>query len=181
MQPSDIAGETRSVLKDGRIAVVRPVSPDDARAITDLLNLIGGERRYILSERANWTLEEERQTLANWRGSDRAYYVAEVDGQLCGTISVMKGRWAKNSHTADFGMGCRSDFRGIGVGHALLERVIGWARASGVKKLKLEVFSTNQQAIDFYLRAGFVEEGRLKGEFLIDGGPVDGVFMAMWL
>jgi RimJ/RimL family protein N-acetyltransferase len=168
-------------LKDGRSAVLRQAVPDDAAAITEFVNIVGAEGRFVLRERATWTLDEERRTLAGADGRFSIFFVAEISGRLSGLINLSRGRWVKDAHLAEFGISCLPECRGIGLGKALLRRGIEWARSVGVRKLTLEVFSTNEPAIGLYRRMGFVEEARLRGQYMIDEQPVEGVLMALWL
>jgi ribosomal protein S18 acetylase RimI-like enzyme len=96
-------------------------------------------------------------------------------------IHLAHGRWEKDSHVAELGISCRPDCRGVGLGTALLARGIDWARSVGVAELTLEVFGTNATAISLYRKLGFEEEARLPGQYRIDGQPVEGVLMALWL
>jgi ribosomal protein S18 acetylase RimI-like enzyme len=69
--------------------------------------------------------------------------------------------------------------RGLGLGSALLRAALGEAQRRGVRKLGLRVLSTNTTAHALYVRAGFVEEGRLREEIrLPDGEFADDVWMA---
>jgi RimJ/RimL family protein N-acetyltransferase len=54
-----------------------------------------------------------------------------------------------------------ANWRGRGVGKALLTASIEWARVRGLHKLALSVFPHNNAAIALYRQFGFVEEGRL--------------------
>lgn len=168
-------------LGDGRSGLVRRASPDDAEGITALVNTVGAEGRFVLRDRATWTLEEERQTLAAADGTVSVFLVAELSERICGMMNLSRGRWPKNSHVAEFGMSCLPECRRIGLGAALLAQGIEWARDGGVRKLALEVFASNEAAISLYRKMGFEVEARLKGEFVIDGAPVDGLRMALWL
>jgi ribosomal protein S18 acetylase RimI-like enzyme len=60
----------------------------------------------------------------------------------------------------EIGMAVLSEWRGRGVGSALLAAAIGWARQRGLHKLSLSVFPHNAAAIALYRKFGFVEEGR---------------------
>ena len=168
-------------LKDGRLARIRPATSEDAESITDLVNVVGAERTLVLRERVTWTIEEERRTLSAADGTRSVFFLGEVDGRVCGLINLARGRWVKNAHTAEFGMSCLPDARGLGLGEGLLSRGIEWARSAGVRKLNLEVFASNTRAIALYHKMGFVEEGRRKGEYVLDGESVDGLLMALWL
>lgn len=172
---------TRVQLRDGRTAVIRQAVPDDAPAITEYVNIIGAEGRFVLRERATWTIDEERRTLAAADGQHAVFFVARIDGRLSGLINLTRGRWTKDAHLAEFGMSCLPDCRGIGLGTALLTRGMSWARSVGVRKLTLEVFGTNDRAIALYRKMGFSEEARLQGQYVIEGRPVEGVLMAAWL
>jgi RimJ/RimL family protein N-acetyltransferase len=170
----------RNRLRDGRIAIIRPAVPEDARSITEYVNIIGAEERFVLRERATWTIEEERRTLAAGDGHYAAFFVAEISGCLSGIINLARGRWRKDAHLAEFGMSCLPDCRGIGLGTALMTRGMAWARSVGVRKLTLEVFASNERAISLYRKMGFAEEARLRGQYIIDGQLVDSVLMAIW-
>ena len=52
------------------------------------------------------------------------------------------------------------DWRGRGVGSALVAAAIEWAREHGLHKLTLTVFVHNTAAIALYVKFGFIEEGR---------------------
>jgi ribosomal protein S18 acetylase RimI-like enzyme len=52
------------------------------------------------------------------------------------------------------------EWRGRGVGSALVAAAIGWARERGLHKLSLSVFAHNTAAVALYHKFGFVDEGR---------------------
>ncbi len=60
----------------------------------------------------------------------------------------------------EIGMLVAYDWRGKGVGSALVAAAIDWARAQGLHKLSLSVFPHNDAAIALYRKFGFTEEGR---------------------
>ena len=68
---------------------------------------------------------------------------------------------------------------GRGVGGALLDALLAWARGNpAVTKVKLRVRADNAAAIALYEARGFEVEGRLRGEMVIDGAPMDVLAMA---
>lgn len=168
-------------MKDGRSAILRPASPDDAAATVDLVNSVAADKKLLMSERAPFTVEEERKTLKEGPRRNHAFFVAEVSGRLIGLMDVRRGEWEKNAHVGNLGISLLPEYRGLDLGSALMHVGIEWARVAGIRKLTLGVFATNERAIALYEKLGFVEEARLKGQVILDGMPVDEILMALWL
>jgi len=82
--------------------------------------------------------------------------LAEAEGRIVGSIHVEPSRHG----FGEIGMAVAQDWRGRGVGSALLETAIAWAREQRLHKLSLDVFAHNERAIGLYRKFGFVEEGR---------------------
>lgn len=82
--------------------------------------------------------------------------VADADGRIVGMLGVEVSRFG----FGELGMLVDSEWRGRGVGSALVRAAIERARGQGLHKLCLEVFPTNTAAIGLYRKFGFVEEGR---------------------
>jgi GNAT superfamily N-acetyltransferase len=97
---------------------------------------------------------EERATQGA-AGEDTVTYVAE-DGDHW--VGLATGR-AENGRFDLFGMFVEPEARGRGVGAALVEAVIAWARARGAAWLHLGVTSTNHAAMALYERCGFRPTG----------------------
>ena len=68
-----------------------------------------------------------------------------------------------------------------GVGRALIEAAAVEARRRGARRLTLRVLGANEGARQLYESAGFVVEGVLREQFLLDGVYIDDVFMALEL
>ena len=60
----------------------------------------------------------------------------------------------------EIGMMVAREWRGRGVGSALVAAAIEWGREHGLHKLTLSVFPHNKAAIGLYCKFGFAEEGR---------------------
>jgi RimJ/RimL family protein N-acetyltransferase len=83
-------------------------------------------------------------------------FVAVAGDEIVGLLHVE----ATGFGFGELGMLVARDWRGRGVGSALVEAAIGWARDRGLHKLSLSVFAHNEAAIALYRKLGFVEEGR---------------------
>jgi RimJ/RimL family protein N-acetyltransferase len=68
--------------------------------------------------------------------------------------------------------------QGRGIGRRLVAAAIDEARARGARRLRLRMLAHNAAARRVYEACGFVVEGVLREEFLLDGRYVDDVLMA---
>jgi ribosomal protein S18 acetylase RimI-like enzyme len=78
-------------------------------------------------------------------------------------------------------MSVDADWRGRGVGSALMSEALRWAHANRVEKLTLSVYPHNTRAIALYRKFGFTDEGRLSGQSKKSYGYEDEVIMSRWL
>jgi putative acetyltransferase len=75
-----------------------------------------------------------------------------------------------------------ADWRGLGVGGALVRGAIDSARQLGAHKLALQVWPHNDVARRLYLRHGFAEEGLLRRHYPRRNGELwDSVIMGLVL
>jgi ribosomal protein S18 acetylase RimI-like enzyme len=106
--------------------------------------------------------------------------VAVVGGAVAGYVKLGPSLpLASNRHVLEVkGLAVDPADQGSGLGRALLEAAAVEAAARGARRLTLRVLGPNAAARALYGRCGFVVEGVLRGEFLLDGRYVDDVLMA---
>jgi RimJ/RimL family protein N-acetyltransferase len=129
---------------------VRPAEEGDRRALAELFAAVAEERDGIAAEPP----VDVHGLAASWQLDGTL--VACVDGALVGELRVEPTGFG----FGEIGMMVAARWRGSGVGSALVEAAIDWARARGLHKLALSVFPHNEAAIALYRKFGFVEEGR---------------------
>lgn len=147
---------------------IRPTTPADAEALTDL-HLDVWEEAYtglisdaILSERR----AKRAARLDSWRGilahyTNTQLIATDDDGRLIGFATAGPGRDESAEDLPDrevWALYVRAEVYGTGVGHALLDAAIGDAPAY------LWVLDGNRRAIAFYERQGFRFDGASKTE-----------------
>jgi RimJ/RimL family protein N-acetyltransferase len=159
---------------------IRRAQPGDAGALVDLAEAVGAEPEGWLISDSGWrSIGQERRYLrAVRRHPDAAVFVAEGDEGIVGRLSVARDPHPASRHVADLGLMVAAGFRGRGIGRALLERAVDWARAADVHKLELHVFPHNEPAIRLYDAFGFVREGFRRGHYRRGGEYVDAILMA---
>jgi RimJ/RimL family protein N-acetyltransferase len=97
-----------------------------------------------------------------------ATIVAEASDEIVG------GLWVHGPYFGfgEIGMFVARDWRGRGVGSALVVASIEWARERGLHKLSLSVFPHNEAAISLYRKYGFEEEGRRRKQLRRSNGEL---------
>jgi ribosomal protein S18 acetylase RimI-like enzyme len=130
---------------------VRPADEGDRRSLALLFAAVAEERDGIAAEPP---IDVDKRAASF--DVDRTL-VALAAGEVVGLIFVLESSFG----FGEIGMMVAADWRGRGVGTALVAAAIEWARAHGLHKLTLSVFPHNEAAIALYRRFHFVEEGRL--------------------
>ena len=136
---------------------VRPAQAGDAQAMAELFAAVAHERDGIATEPPVDIQERAALFARTVSGS----VVAVAGDQVVGLLHVAASRHG----FGEIGMAVDRDWRGRGVGSALLQAAIDWARGAGLHKLCLEVFPHNAAGIALYRRAGFAEEGRRVAQY----------------
>ncbi|NGZ76195.1 GNAT family N-acetyltransferase [Saccharibacillus alkalitolerans] len=108
--------------------------------------------------------------------------VAERYGEVVGCVGWRPPTMMfSNAHVAELYIAVHPAYQGLGIGRKMMDAAKLHTMKRGIKKLRLRVLSTNEDAIRFYMRCGFKIEGRLEREYQIDGRFVDDVLMGCWL
>lgn len=160
--------------------IVRPAHPSDAEGLAKLGKAVGSEPEGWLVSTNGWrdASDERRYLRAIRRYPNAAVYVAEEGGVIVGRLSIARDQHPASRHVADLGLMVDAAHRRRGVGTALLEAAVDWARQAGVRKLELHVFPWNKAAIALYDRFGFVREGYRRGHYRRGDEYVDAILMA---
>jgi len=89
-------------------------------------------------------------------------YVAEVEGRVVGGVSGLR-------RDPDIGvvddLAVAEKYQGVGIGSALLTRVLGEFKSAGLKVASLEVHHLRSEAIPFYYKHGFRISGSAQDYF----------------
>ncbi len=151
---------------------VRASQEGDRRSLSALFAAVAEERDGIATEppvdieerAAGWELDGD--------------FAAIGAGLVVGSLHVGVSRHGYG----EIGMAVAREWRGRGVGSALMIAAIDWARERGLHKLSLSVFAHNVPAIALYRKFGFVEEGRRVKQYRRANGELwDAIDMGLML
>jgi len=170
-------GRTRSGLE----FLVRPASADDAAALDALRDADAAEGTWVAAEPGERTVLEESLALAGLISHGGLALVAEVDGRVAGQLAVQRRQGRYESHRGDLSITVAREHREQGLGRALVETAVDWARAVRLGKLTLGVFPENLRAIALYRSVGFIEEGTLRRHLRTGSGERDLLLMGLLL
>ena len=113
-------------------------------------------------------------------GKNRVFFLGFVEGELVAVCHMSASDRAKIRHRGKFGLTVVRQCRGRGVGGAMLDHLIAWARANPIlTKVELDVHVDNERAIGLYLSRGFVKEGAVRNAVLIEGQYFDQFCMGL--
>jgi RimJ/RimL family protein N-acetyltransferase len=121
---------------------------------------------------------------------DEPYLIAQVDDEIVGAVFVVPPDLSMGyhrEHAIEFHMDVLPGWRGKGIGSALLESIVTWARTQeDVRKLEAVCLGWNQPVFAMLLKAGFEEEGRSRRSWMVrtaEGAEDydDLVIWGMWL
>ena len=160
--------------------VVRKARPADAAALVELAEAVAAEPEEWLVAEGSWSsANEERRYLRTLaRYPHAAVLVAEADGRVVARLSIARDPHPASAHVADLGLMVAADHRRRGIGTALLDAAVAWARDASVRKLELHVFPHNEPALSLYERYGFRTEGVRNGHYRRGERFLDAVLMA---
>lgn len=106
--------------------------------------------------------------------------VAETGGVVSGYAKLgQPSPLPSHAHVLELGgLAVGPSHQRAGVGRRLVEAAVQEARSRGARKLSLRVLGPNTGARRLYASCGFVVEGVLAAEFLLDGHYLDDILMA---
>lgn len=169
--------------------VVRQAQERDLKKTIDLrLELVKSFPHAYLSTRQ----ELEKQALPEWEGwffqyfrsNNSNFWIAEDKDQLIGMVACKGTSWKRSAHMGTvIGLGVLPSHKKKGVGQALMEKLIVWAKKkASIHRLQLDVYTDNKEAVSLYQKLGFKKEGvKKKYAQKKDGIYQDSLAMVLFL
>lgn len=163
---------------------IREINSDDAGAFLKLSQRLDDETSFMLYEPGERTLtiDEQREKLEKMIVADKQMiFVAEDKHELIGFIACFGGTARRNSKCASVVIGLLQQYAGQGIGTALFDKLVAWAKQQELHRLELTVMEHNRPAMMLYDKVGFKIEGTRKQALLVDGDFVNEFYMGKLL
>ncbi len=160
---------------------IRPVRTSDAAALCSFKRVVLTETEFLLQGREDWVddVAAERGLIDAFLQHSRSILLVAVEqtaagAAIVGMCSVVGGPYVRNAHVGQLGMAVRRSHWRTGIGRGLLQTCLRWCGAPGrLRKVTLQVHVDNAPARRLYESSGFIVEGHLHGEAIINGKLVD--------
>lgn len=157
--------------------------PVDAVQLLAYLKQIGGETDNLTFGPEGLPVTEEQETAYLQRmleSADDVQYVVRYNGSIVADASCHRLPRRMN-HRADIGISVAKEYWGRGLGSALMEEMIAFAKQRGIRQLNLQVRSDNTRAIHLYEKFGFQKICTFPAFFCVNGMDVDFDLMNLYL
>ena len=171
-------------LKDGTYAHLRSPEPRDAARLNAFLIQSFKESDTLIHKPDEFrvsTWQQRRRIALRREAQDQLSIVAVRNGEILGHLDTMIDTRRRVRHNIEFGLAIAAIEQGIGLGRAMLEHYLAWARKNpNIHRVTLHVHATNERAQALYTSLGFKEEGRLRSAIQISPGNfTDNVVMGL--
>ncbi len=165
----------------GERVVLRPIQSGDRERLYELVETIEMRALSGSSPPVPLSLEEIEARDKRWieeRHADSAWFAIEVEAELIG----MCGLQEIDHYQQRAGVGIRigQPFWRRGYGQDAVRTLVDYGfRSLNLAKISLQVLADDERAVGAYLKAGFVEEGRLRAHSWYDGARHDELVMSV--
>jgi putative acetyltransferase len=153
-------------LKDGRTVVVRVFVLGDKEKLAEMF-------ASMSSDALRWGMPPyTTEVIDRWMSNlpNLIPLVAVDIARIVGWATVYKYSHPRRKGVCDLGMYLHQDFQNVGLGTAMLSRLLELAEKEKLHKISLTVIADNQIAVHLYEKFGFITEGVKRDAYLEDDG-----------
>jgi ribosomal protein S18 acetylase RimI-like enzyme len=159
---------------------VVPAATNHIEGFNAAVDTVARESRFLAALEGP-LLESTRKFISEGVNKNWPQFVAVSNSRVIGWCDVIPLQRPLHAHVGVLGMGVLAEFRGRGVGKALMLAAIEKAKTIGITRIELIVREENERAIGLYRKIGFVVEGIKQCSTRIDGHYCNDLLMALLL
>jgi ribosomal protein S18 acetylase RimI-like enzyme len=155
-----------------------PIAEEHIVGFRAALDSVARELRYLAFLEAP-PIDDVREFVRANMAAGAPQFVAIADGNVVDWCDVLPKPRPAMRHSGVLGMGVIAEYRGRGIGKALIEAALGAAKAKGLTRIELTVRVDNARARGLYEALGFGVEGFCRRYMRINGEYYDSYLMAL--
>lgn len=151
-------------LKDGRTVVVRFFVLEDKEKLAEMF-------ASMSSQALRWGMPPyTTEVIDRWMSNllNLIPLVAADNDRIVGWATIYKYSHSRRKGVCDLGMYLHQDFQNLGLGKAMLSRLLELAEKEKLHRISLHVIADNHIAVHLYEKFGFRTEGIMRDAYLGD-------------
>jgi len=175
-------------LKNGTIAIIRSIQPQDVIGIWSNFNDVVAEGIYLPVYTPVFDDWEKQSWYKEMHQGNNFCIIAKIKNSLsseqldlAGQLTIEDIQWEAAEHVGQLGIIIHQNYRNLGLGNKMIKIAKVIAQKYGKKKLTLTTLSTNQVGIKLYEKLGFKAVGKFSKQYLIKNQYIDEILMECWL
>ncbi|MCX0410950.1 GNAT family N-acetyltransferase [Clostridium perfringens] len=172
-------------LKDSKKLILRKPLEYDAENIIKYLNTVDSESNNLLFGKGEFplTVEQEKAYISRINQSSNFFMViGTINNEIVSVAQLSSPNMKRISHNSEIVLSVRKDYWNIGIGSAVMEELIKFAKdKESIKTISLGVREYNVNAIKLYEKYGFKKIGIHKNYFNIEGSYYDEILMDLYI
>lgn len=148
-------------LKDGRKVLLKELRLEDKEKLIQMYSSLSRDA-------VQWGMPPyTREVVERWLSSihDLISIVAVYDDKFVGHAQIFRFPHLRRKGTGDLIIYLHQDFHNVGLGTAMLSKLIKIAKEKGFRRIGLRVVADNKRAIHVYQKLGFKVEGVMKDSY----------------
>ncbi|MGC9346130.1 MAG: GNAT family N-acetyltransferase [Candidatus Bathyarchaeales archaeon] len=161
-------------LKDGRTVLIREFQMEDKEKLFEMYESLSAESlRWAMPP---YTRERiERGWMSNLQ--NLIAIVALYKDRIVGHAQIFKFPHSRRKGTGDLVIYLHQDFHNVGLGTAMLTKLLELAKNEGLHRVGLHVIADNEQAVHLYQKFGFEIEGVMRDSYFGEDGKYHDEFV----
>lgn len=151
---------------EGREILLRPLRPEDLKQHKAFLARVSADDMRTRFLHAIHELSDRDLAYLTQLDYERAMaFIATIGDNtgVCETLGVVRAHADADNVEAEFAILIRSDFKGKGLGSALLSKLVRYCRDRGIRRIAGEVLAENARMLRLAKQCGFRIEERNEG------------------
>jgi len=170
-------------IKTGDRVIIKSPIENDAQAVYEYFNKIGGETDYLTFGEGEYdsSISDFKKMFKELGHKPNSLIlIAVVETRVIAVLNFTGGNRTRTRHGGNLGITVSKRFWECGIGSKMLRELLRWARKTDpIRKINLKVRTDNARAIRFYKKFGFKEEGRISRDSNIGGQFYDNLCMGL--
>ena len=136
-------------LKDGREVIIRPLKVGDKDGLFQMFSLMSDEA--LMWSMAPYTMEVIERWMSNLK--NLIVLVAEWNNRIVDYAMIYKFLHPRRRGVGDLALYVHQDFHNVGLGTAMLKKLLQLAQKEGMHKIELYVVEDDIVAIHLYKKS----------------------------